>query len=170
MLKDRNTPSQVRRVTAGRPAIAIALASAFLAWLTLTGPAHAVLGQSSGSVEADRAHFAAKIASAPGSTYTVHTLALANNSVVREFARPDGVVFAVTWTGPARPDLRQLFGDYFDRFQADNAPVAGRRTRRPLSSNHADFVVRSGGHAGASWGQAFLPQIAPAGFSAGDLR
>ena len=79
-------------------------------------------------------------------------------------------MFAVSWRGVARPDLRQLLGGYFDTFQSDNALHGGRRSRRPMAVNRSDFVVRTGGHSGAFWGVAILPQAAPAGFSASDLQ
>jgi hypothetical protein len=83
--------------------------------------------------------------------------------------RPDGVVFAVTWRGQGRPDLRQLLGDSFQTMQADNTPRGGRRTRTPLSVRRPDLMIQSGGHSGAFWGIAYLPKMAPAGFPVGDL-
>jgi hypothetical protein len=137
--------------------------------LLTAAPAHAALGGAYSSVESDRVHFAAKLTSTGPGPFTVHTLSL-SNGVVREYTRADGMVFAVTWQGPARPDLRQLLGGYFGAFQSDNALQHGRRARRPLSVNRSDFVVRTGGHSGAFFGAAMLPRVAPAGFSAGDLK
>jgi hypothetical protein len=78
-------------------------------------------------------------------------------------------VFAVTWRGPGRPDLRQLLGEHFQTLQADNVR-AGPRTRRPLSVNRSDLLVLTGGHSGGFWGVAFLPQMAPAGFSTDEMK
>ena len=98
-------------------------------------------------------------------------MALESGTVAREFIRPDGTVFAVSWQGPQRPNLRQLFGDsYFSRFQADNKSNARIRMRRALTSTHSDFVVRTGGHSGAFWGFAYLPQTAPGGFPVQTLQ
>jgi len=135
----------------------------------LAAPAHAALGGAYDTVLADRAHLAAKLTSSSAATHTVHALTM-TNGVAREFARPDGGVFAITWRGPGRPDLRQLLGPYFDTFQADNAPRGGRRSRRPLSVNRSDIVVQTGGHPGAFWGVAYLPKMTPAGFAARDLQ
>jgi len=136
----------------------------------LSAPAQAALGGAYESVEADRVHLAARLNSTPAATHTVHALTLANGGVAREYARGDGTVFAVAWHGPGRPDLRQLLGGYFDRFQAENGLRAGRRARRPLSSGHTDFMVQTGGHPGAFWGVAYLPHMAPAGFSTKELQ
>ena len=133
------------------------------------GPALASLGGTYASVEADSVQMVAKRATAAAATHMVHSLVLPNGGVAREFARRDGVVFAVSWRGPGRPDLRQLLGDYFGAMQADNAR-AGRLRRLPLSVNRSDFILRSGGHPGAFWGMAYVPQLVPAGFSSADME
>jgi hypothetical protein len=162
-----------RRTGTAGPAVlaprALAAAVAGLACLAAAGGAQATLGRARDSVEADRASLSARLGSTAAATHTVQALTLANGVVAREFVRPDGTVFAVTWRGAGRPDLRQLLGDYFITLQADNAPRAGRRTRAPLGVNRPDFKLQSGGHSGAFWGVAYLPGLAPAGFSFRDL-
>ena len=139
--------------------------------LAIAHAAAAGLGGAMESVEADRVRFAARMSSTGAAGYAVHALKMPNGGVVREFTRPDGMVFAVTWRGPGRPDLHQLLGSLlFDRFQSDNVMPAGRRTHTPLASDHADFVVQTGGRPGAFWGVAFLPQAAPSGFSPSSIR
>ncbi len=154
-----------------------AVGSRFLAagalCLLVAARAQASLGGGYASVEADRAHLAAKLVSTSVATFTVHALTLANGGVVREFMRgDDGVIFAISWRGPGRPDLRQLLGDRFAILGADNTShqISGRRPRMPLAVSRADFVVRTGGHSGAFWGFAYLPQQAPSGFSASNLQ
>jgi hypothetical protein len=132
-------------------------------------PAEAALGGSRDSVDADRIHLAARLASTAMATHTVHTLTLANGTVIREFARSDGAVFAISWRGRSRPDLRQLLGSRFDTLQSDNTLPGGRRTRHPLAVKRSDFILSSGGHSGAFHGFAILPGMAPAGFSNKDL-
>ncbi len=132
--------------------------------------AQAALGGAYASIAVDRAHLGARVQSTATATYTLHTLTLANRGIVKEFTRADGTVFAITWRGPGRPDLRQLLGAHFDTLQADNATQRGPRIRRPLSVNRPDFVVESGGHSGACWGVAVLPQLEPSGFSLSDLN
>jgi hypothetical protein len=142
-----------------------------LAWagcVAFAAPACANLGGPYASVEADRAHFGARLQSTATATHTVHALTLAHG-LVKEFTRADGTVFAVTWRGAGRPDLRQLLGEHFQTLQADNVRT-GRRTRRPLSVSRSDLVIVTGGHPGGLWGVAFLPQQAPAGFSTDALK
>lgn len=138
--------------------------------LAYAAAAHAALGGAYGSVEADRVHLSARVSTTAAATHTVHALTLANGGVVKELTRSDGTVFAVIWHGPGRPDLRQLLGSRFDTLQSANTLPGGRRTRMPLSVNRPDFIVQSGGHPGAFWGVAYLPQMAPAGFSTTDLK
>jgi hypothetical protein len=132
--------------------------------------ARAALGAGYGSVETDRLHLGASSRTTAAAGFAIHTLTLPNHGQVNEYTRADGVVFAITWRGPGRPDLRQLLGSYFDRFRTDNALVRGRRSRMPLHENRPDFKVRTGGHPGAFFGAAFLPRAAPAGFSTSSLR
>jgi hypothetical protein len=138
-------------------------------WVVAAWPVQASLGGRRESIDADGRHFSARMSAVAATTHTVHVLTMPNGEVVREFARPDGVVFAVTWKGPARPDLRQLLGPRFDDVQADNVLPGGRRTRRPLAVRRPDFQMSSGGRPGGFWGAAYLPALAPSGFSARDL-
>ncbi len=146
-------------------------------------PAAAELGGSRATIDGDRAHLAAALHSANASTHILHTLTTSNGSVVREFANSGGVVFAVAWRGPGRPDLRQLLGAAFGTFQAtaagpdanttvasDGSVVRHGRLRRALTVEQRDLVVHSAGHPGAFFGYAYLPQQIPAGFTPDALR
>ena len=152
------------------PLSRLASAAAAAAALTAASSAQAFLGGGYATVTADRAHMAARLQTSAAASHTLHQLTLANGGIVKEFSRPDGTIFAVTWRGPGRPDLRQLLGDHFSTLQADNARRSGRPHRLPLMVNRSDFVVLTGGHPGAFWGVAYLPRAAPAGFSPSELK
>lgn len=136
----------------------------------LAVPAYAGLGRGYDSVDTDRLMLGARVTSTSAGAYTVHTLTLPNQGVVKEFTRADGRVFAVVWRAPGRPDLRQVLSDSFNTVQADNEHRVGRRTRRPIGVNRSDLVVQSGGHPGAFWGAAVMTPLEPQGFSASDLK
>ena len=136
----------------------------------LANPASARLGASSASVEVDRAHMSAHHVAEARGAFMVHTLSESDGSEVREFARADGMIFAVTWVGPARPDLRQALGPYFDELNAANPPRSGGGRHRPLIADRADLMVRSGGHSGAFWGIAIVPALLPPGVSPTELH
>ena len=146
----------------------VALAAA-LAVAALPAVSQAGLGQHTASVETDRVRMSARMATTTATTHTVSSLTLANGAVVKEFANKAGVVFAVAWRGPGRPDLRQLLGAGFSTMQADNVGLGGRRMRAPLAVHRTALVVHTGGHPGAFWGLAYLPQQLPTGFAAADL-
>jgi hypothetical protein len=150
---------------------ALAAAIVVVGLLTAAGQAHAALGGARASVEADRAHMAARMQATYLATHTVQTLTASNGDTIREFVAVDGTVFALAWTGPARPDLKQLLGDRFTVVQADNDgdAQAGHR-RRPLGVNRGDFILRTGGHPGAFWGVAYLPGSIPTGVRLEDLQ
>lgn len=95
-------------------------------------------------------------------TRKIHTLKLMNDGIVKEWVNAEGVVYAVTWHGPGKPDLRNLLGSHFATYQADTARRHG--VRSPPKSTRSDLMILSGGHPGSFWGVAWLPQAAPAGF------
>jgi hypothetical protein len=147
----------------------VALLAVGLAVSGLAATAHAALGHAAATVQDDRLHMAAALASVTSPAYTTHTLTLINGGEVKEFSAA-GVIFAVSWRGPGRPDLRQLLGERFATLQADNATSGGRRLRMPMVVERSDFIVHGGGHPGAFWGLAYLPGATPAGVSAADLH
>ncbi len=138
--------------------------------LVLAFPACAHLGGPYASVEADSVRLGAALQSTATATHSVHALTLANHGQIKEFTGAGaGAVFAVTWRGAGRPDLRSLLGEHFQKLQADNVRP-GPRSRRPLSVHRSDLVIVTGGHPGGFWGVAFLPQQIPADFPSGELR
>lgn len=147
-------------------------AGIWLACLLLAGAgeAQAALGGGRDTIEGDRTAMKARVKVLSQSGFQVHDLTLPSGTLVREYLRADGKVFAVTWRGPARPDLAQVFGSYFSRFQSDNHYNPGHGRRRALSADHLDFVVRTGGHPGDFWGLAWLPMELPSGFSVDQLQ
>ena len=132
--------------------------------------AWASLGGSYDSVIADRTHVAAQMRSAMVGGRAVRTLTLANGGLCKEFANSQGTVFAISWRGRSKPDLRQLLGPYFSRFATETTQASGRRSHRPLTLQRSDLVVHSGGANGAFWGYAFLPNSLPANFAMSELN
>src|SRR3984893_14455707 len=73
----------------------------------------AALGEPESSIAGDVQHLKGSIKSTVRSNYRVHEIQLPSGTVLREFAGVGSNVFAVTWSGPAIPDLRQALGRYF---------------------------------------------------------
>ncbi len=138
------------------------------AGLGISGPAQASLGAAKASVDTDVAHFKARLKATAQGNYTVQELTSDGGMVTREYSNASGTVFAVSWDGPVRPDLQQLFGNYFPRFQAD-VQANGRR-HQAMRVDDIDLIVRTGGHPGHMWGFALLPGDMPQGFSTDVLQ
>ena len=130
--------------------------------------AKATLGEKETSVALDGQQLQSSVKMSERATYRVHELQMASGTRVREFAAPDGTVFAVAWNGPSLPNLRQTLGNYFELY------TAGARANR-LGHAHLHFqqdglVVEASGHMRAFMGRAYLPQSVPAGTSLDEVR
>lgn len=139
--------------------------------VSLSSLAHAELGGSLSTVASDGGRMGARTHAVTMGKYVRHELTRVNGGTVRELTNADGQVFAVTWSGPGKPDLRAVLGRYFATFQSANA-ATGRTMhalRRPPQVAQSDLQIQTGGHMGWFHGVAFIPSLAPAGFSAGDL-
>jgi Protein of unknown function (DUF2844) len=102
--------------------------------------------------------------------YTIHELRTPAGIVVREFASSGGRIFAVSWTGPSPPDLRQLLGSHFEDFQQAAEALKGRGPRGVLFVQHNGLTVQMSGHMRSYAGRAYLPDQVPRGVRADDLR
>lgn len=134
---------------------------------------HASLGGDSASINEDRLHMnvkhaARQTASSTGS-YTVNETTLPTGTLVRQYVSSAGVVFAVAWSGPFMPDLRQLLGPHFDTMVARQSKQthAGRRL---FSLRESGLVIESGGHPRSFVGRAYLPNELPAGFTLQEIQ
>lgn len=102
--------------------------------------------------------------------YTDSEKKLESGTVVHEYSDANGTVFAVSWSGPYLPDLKELLGTHFDTMveHAKKVPPASRRSKFKLK--RSDLVIVSGGHMGSFEGRAWLPAKLPAGFNPGDIK
>ncbi|MGH8231138.1 MAG: DUF2844 domain-containing protein [Steroidobacteraceae bacterium] len=152
-----------------RPNVALGLfsLSAALLW---QAPAQAHLGGDASSVDSDRQVMHAQLRTVPMQQYSVHEITTESGGQVREYATPQGTVFAVTWRGPLPPDLQQLFGGYYQQYH--NAVVAHARPgmHRQLQVAAADLVVQATARPRSFGGKAYVPSLMPAGVSIADLQ
>jgi len=134
-------------------------------------PAYAYLGGDVGSVSADALALHGQGNSSSMLHYDLHVITAATGTIVHEYTTRDNRVFAVTWQGPTPPDLRVLFGDFFDRYQsaATTGAAAGPGAHRQFSMAAADLVVRSAGRPRAFRGRAYLRSLVPDGVAVEDL-
>jgi hypothetical protein len=124
------------------------------------------------SVEADRVQMkAALVGIAQRGAYTVHTIQSPTGTTIREYYGANGVIFGVAWQGTWQPDLRQLFGTYFERYQgALQAARKARRSRGQVAIDDGTVVVQIGGHLRSVAGVAYVPQLLPASVDAGVIK
>ncbi len=130
--------------------------------------ASATLGEPESSIGAETQLGRASIKQTDRGTYRVHEIQQPSGTLIREYANPAGMVFAVTWHGPFAPNLQQTLGGYFDEYKAEAR--AGRLDRNHVQVRQDNLVVQVGGHMRAQSGLAYLPQALPSGLTVGDLK
>lgn len=149
----------------------LVLALALLIALGGSPAALAALGGDAGTVAADRAVLAAELRSTPLLQYDVHQISNSAQSV-HEYVTRQGQVFAVTWQGAVRPNLRQLLGTYYGRFQS--AAVAAHQQspgqHRQFSLAQPGLVIQSIGRLRNFRGIAYLPALVPPGVAIAQLQ
>ena len=137
---------------------------------TLLGPASALatLGEAATSVDRDATTLsAARLPVAARGALGVHELRK-ETLTVREFADASGTVFAVAWTGIARPDLSALLGAHYAAYRS--AADQSAQLRGPRMVNAGTVVVQTWGHGRSLDGRAWLPSLLPAGVSVDEIR
>lgn len=93
-----------------------------------------------------------------------HEALLGSGTTVKEFATPQGRVFAVSWRGPVLPDFSALLGTHFPTFRQNAESVRDKGVRKStLALNQDGLVMRSTGRMRAFEGFAYLPALVPDG-------
>jgi hypothetical protein len=149
-----------------------AAAFAIATLLGVPRAASASLGADVSSIDADRIRMqGALLRISRADAFTIHEVQSATGTAVRQYVSSSGTVFAVAWTGPYQPDLRQLLGAYFDRFQ--QAVAAARRAHRghgALTIDDGEISVQIVGHTRSFTGVAMVKRLAPSGVRADRIR
>jgi hypothetical protein len=134
------------------------------------GPARAALGGDAASVLADGAELHGAVHADDRPLYSLQEITADSGMRVREYLNRDGVVFAVSWSGPVMPNLQHLLGTHFEAYTAALAALNHPGLHRSVRVASADLVVESGGHLRAYAGRAYLPLAVPAGVPTAELR
>jgi hypothetical protein len=140
--------------------------------LVLPSSASASLGGDVTTVQADQIRLKGTLRNTPTNAYTVQEIKAPTGTVVREYLSPAGKIFAVVWQGPFLPDLRQLFGSYFEQFSqaAQKLKSQRPRVRGSLLIQEPGLVVQSGGHMRAYFGRAYIPELVPQGIPIEEIQ
>lgn len=130
--------------------------------------AQAALGEDVSSVTSLQARLGAGLQVYVRERFAIHELALPTGTKLREFVADSGKVFAVTWSGGWRPNLREIMGSHYDRFVV---ATRGRRARRGIVRMELPgMVVVMGGHLRNFFGRVILTDLMPAGLVPEDLH
>jgi hypothetical protein len=131
--------------------------------------AYAALGGPETSIASEAQRLSVSVKSTELANYRVHEMQMPSGTVVREFADTGGTIFAVAWSGPTIPNLREALGQYFAAYvTAAQGKRAGGRTHLEIRQN--DWVMQSNGHMRSFQGRAYLPQALPAGVSLDEIH
>jgi len=140
---------------------------AVLALLLGSSPAWAALGGDATSVGTGQTHLLASARLQRAGTHTVHELQAATGTKVREYVGSDNKVFAVSWQGPFRPNLRELLGEYYDTYLK---AAKNRVARGPVNIEVPGLVIHMSGHQRSFYGRAYLVDRVPQGLSTDEIR
>ena len=133
-------------------------------------PCRAALGGDAASVALDRSALHGDLSATIAPHVRIQEITNIDGMRVREYLDGRGMVFAVTWSGPAIPDLRQLLGVYFDEYQAALRSFKPIGMHRSIRIAGPSIEVELSGHMRAYSGRAYLTAQVPAEIRVGDLR
>lgn len=156
--------SHLHKLTSLRAATAVLL-------VTAGGSVHAQLGSTFGNAAGASDALSAVIHQANNSALRWLETTDANQIRVRQYMSPTGVVYAVSWDGPAMPDVSALLGTRFDQYrQGASAALENSNGLRSSHVDGSDFVVETSVRLRDFSGRAWLPDALPAGVSAADIE
>jgi len=136
--------------------------------MLLSSGARAALGDDASAVVADQARLRASLQVHHKAGYAIHELTAPTGTKVRQFVGESGKIFAISWSGGWRPNLRDIMGAHYDRFIA---AARGRRIARgPVRIELPGMVVVMGGRLRNFYGQVTLTDLLPTGVAPEDLR
>ncbi len=132
-------------------------------------PVRASLGQDVDSIVTDQQEMGGEIKTISNAGYTTDEITTPSGTVVREYVSSGGKVFAVSWRGPAPPNLANLLGSYFQQIQTASSAQKPRLSG-PVTVTTSDVIFHSGGHIGNLWGRAVVPSLLPEGVDKAELK
>ena len=135
------------------------LAALLLAGLLIANHASAHLGGDEASIMTDAQALGAMAVRVPGVGFNRFDIKLARGAV-HEYSTPSGQVFAITFSGGARPALGPLLGDYLDAFTAGLAHQSGNH--RSAGVDTSTLKATLSGPPNAVSGRIWLPTQVPA--------
>jgi hypothetical protein len=131
----------------------------------------AALGESAALPGADKQELSVR--QYPATAYGRYTVreTKSASSVIREYASPAGVVFAIAWNGRVHPDLTQILGVYDTEYKDALSHVVRKPgSRRAFKLSTPQIVVEKWGHMRDQHGRAYVTSMVPSGVNIDDLK
>ncbi|WP_232316421.1 DUF2844 domain-containing protein [Candidatus Burkholderia verschuerenii] len=94
----------------------------------------------------------------------------AHGIVVRQYVDSSGAVYAISWHGPAMPNVQALLGAYFERFRSGASATVGDAGLHASRVADGDLVVENRVRLRQFSGRAWLASALPAGVSSSDIE
>jgi hypothetical protein len=132
--------------------------------LMLPATSSAELGGNTDSIFSEQKVFNSQLSNTQLGGVFIYTHTLPSGIMIQEYLSSNGVVFAVTWSGPVLPNFQILLGNYFKDYL-----TAIKESRRSVYLNNENVIIQSSGMMGAFQGFAFLTKQAPTGFTPNNL-
>lgn len=144
----------------GRQALGI-----FLLAFLIPLQAQAALGDTEQGIEQERLHFGMHRAIERHALHKRHTLEDYNGSRVHQYVGAHGLVFAVTWQTPFKPDLSKLLGaSHAGYAHAIQAATHKGGIQRQFVHQEGDTVVVSTAYLNKHAGYAYRRSLVPLDF------
>jgi hypothetical protein len=146
------------------------LSALALAVLMMPGLSFAGLGAYEGGIDGEGIKMRAFRSKSVTPQYAMHEMKSADGSRVRQYAAPNGRIFAVTWNTQYKPDMNALLGLSHDSYAAAVKEVAKRGgIQRSMRHDTNDLYVQSNSHLHFFSGYAYLKSQTPQGFNKNTL-
>jgi hypothetical protein len=133
-------------------------------------PACAALGGDAAQIGAEQQALHGSLAVISTNLYDVEEISTDSGLTIREYVNAHGKIFAVAWSGPVPPDLRQLFGPYYAEYTAALLKLQPLGRHRAVRISSPTLIVELTGQMRLHTGRAYLPAMLPAGVPLAELR
>jgi hypothetical protein len=150
------------------PFTATRLAALLIASAIASTDAVAALGTHAAAMQTEQLRMKATLVERQTAKFSVHELHTATGITIREYAAADGIIFAVSWQGPTKPDLLQLLGNYFAQYRA--ALRTADATHRHAHIELPTLVVTESARQRLFAGTAYDPSLLPSGVTAAEIQ
>ena len=137
--------------------------------MTLISPAWAGLGEQQSSIARDQATIrGATVQVTQHAHYALHAVSSPTGAQLHEYVAHSGMVFATTWSGRSLPNLKNILGAHYARYQ--QVIAVPHTNHHVLNITDGDFVVSMRKTQREFHIAAYVPTLMPQGTTVADLH